>query len=82
MVGEGLKSTSRLQPAGSGTIDVKEMHSALHSMGHNPTDEELFAIIHEVGLLRRDTASNRGTACETQVVHTCFSLGLAHKQRS
>jgi len=45
----GLQSTSRLQTAGSGTIDVKEMHSALCSMGHNPTDEELFAIIHEVG---------------------------------
>lgn len=34
--------------AGSGTIDVKEMKTALQSMGHSPSDEELFAIVHEV----------------------------------
>lgn len=33
---------------GSGTIDVKELKAALNSMGQNPTDEELFVIIHDV----------------------------------
>ncbi|KAI8471336.1 MAG: flagellar outer dynein arm light chain 5 [Monoraphidium minutum] len=33
---------------GSGTIDVKELKSALSSMGQDLSDEELFVLIHDV----------------------------------
>ena len=35
---------------GSGTIDVGELKAALASMGQQPTDEELFVLIHDVGV--------------------------------
>lgn len=41
-------STHTHKQTGSGTIDVKELKTALESMGHSPSDEELFAIVHEV----------------------------------
>ena len=34
--------------AGSGTIDVKELRTALAALGQNPTDEELFVMISQV----------------------------------
>lgn len=33
---------------GSGTIDASELKAALNSMGQNPSDEELFVLIHDV----------------------------------
>jgi Ca2+-binding EF-hand superfamily protein len=36
--------------AGSGTIDVKELRTALAALGQNPTDEELFVMISQVSL--------------------------------
>jgi Ca2+-binding EF-hand superfamily protein len=35
-------------PAGSYTIDVKELKSALNTLGQFPTDEELFVMINQV----------------------------------
>jgi Ca2+-binding EF-hand superfamily protein len=35
---------------GSGTISVEELRKTLASMGQNPTDEELFVLIHDVGV--------------------------------
>jgi hypothetical protein len=34
--------------AGSGTIDVKELRTALSALGQSPTDEELFVMISQV----------------------------------
>lgn len=34
---------------GSGTIDVKELRTALNALGQHPTDEELFVMISQVG---------------------------------
>eukprot|EP00195_Chlamydomonas_chlamydogama_P001697 CAMPEP_0202919866 /NCGR_PEP_ID=MMETSP1392-20130828/76554_1 /ASSEMBLY_ACC=CAM_ASM_000868 /TAXON_ID=225041 /ORGANISM="Chlamydomonas chlamydogama, Strain SAG 11-48b" /LENGTH=148 /DNA_ID=CAMNT_0049613327 /DNA_START=173 /DNA_END=619 /DNA_ORIENTATION=+ len=33
---------------GSGTIDVRELKTALNALGQNPTDEELFVMISQV----------------------------------
>jgi hypothetical protein len=33
---------------GSGTIDVKELKAALHALGQNPSDEEVFVMISQV----------------------------------
>ena len=33
---------------GSGTIDVKELRTALNALGQHPTDEELFVMISQV----------------------------------
>lgn len=51
-------AATQLHPVhtGSGTIDAKEMKTALQSMGHTPSDEELFAIVHEVGASSWDRA--------------------------
>lgn len=54
--------------AGSGTIDVKELKAALESMGQHPSDEELFAIIHDVRLV--STASYKDS-------HMCWAPFVA-----
>ena len=38
-----------LLAAGSGTIDVKELKSALFAIGQHPSDEEVYLMIAEVG---------------------------------
>jgi Ca2+-binding EF-hand superfamily protein len=35
-------------PAGSGTIDVRELKAALEAMGQHPSDEEIFVMVHDV----------------------------------
>ena len=35
-------------PSGSGTIDVKELKSALFAIGQQPTDEEVYLMVAEV----------------------------------
>lgn len=57
---------------GSGTIDVKEMKTALQSMGHTPSDEELFAIVHEVGQLGRTSNSSGRVAILDSVLHSPY----------
>jgi hypothetical protein len=63
---------------GSGTIDVKEMKTALQSMGHTPSDEELFAIVHEVGqqLERTSTAA----AVPDYLLHTLTTGGCGQQR--
>ena len=39
-----------LLAAGSGTIDVKELKSALFAIGQDPSDAEVYLMISEVGL--------------------------------
>lgn len=34
---------------GSGTIDTKELRTALSALGQNPTEEDMFVMISQVG---------------------------------
>uniref|UniRef100_A0A7S0UV11 EF-hand domain-containing protein n=1 Tax=Polytomella parva TaxID=51329 RepID=A0A7S0UV11_9CHLO len=42
------KAFSMFDKDGSGTIDVRELKTALSALGQNPTDEELFVMISKV----------------------------------
>lgn len=47
--------TLRTTSAGSGTIDVKELKTALNALGQTPTEEELFVMISQVRCRARAT---------------------------
>jgi len=42
------KAFAKFDRDGSGTIDVRELRTALEAMGQHPTEEEVFVMIHDV----------------------------------
>lgn len=64
---------------GSGTIDVKELRTALNALGQNPSDEELFVMISQVsdqghtqGLQIPVEASSPCTVCAQGTRRLCL----------
>ena len=53
----------------SGTIDIKELRTAMQGLGQNPSDEELFVMI---------SLSRRGTSLLVSPARTRFDVRRSH----